>query len=172
MREKISHCPFPNRKGCEAVSYYIIFLKVTQVGYRLIHTTIKTQGTRGTQGKRKGDRCEGSRSIAIERAKKSAKKEKEKHEEKQVKKRKSELDQIDMIETKETRIRRNLIDKKPQVPAEASQPTEMHVKEKDEECQPIEPPPRRKMQAKKSKAQQPLAPAHYPFCHTLIRSPV
>lgn len=47
-----------------------------------------------------------------------------------------------MTETMEKRTRRKLIDEKLQVPAEISQPAKAQGEKKDEECQPVEQPPR------------------------------
>lgn len=57
-----------------------------------------------------------------------------------------------------------LTNHKPQVPAKASQLAKMQVTEKDD-GQTIEPPPRRKILAKRSKAQESTTPAHYPLYH-------
>lgn len=82
--------------------------------------------------------------------KNTEKEEKEKHEEKQAKKRKTELEQLDIIKTKESRTR-TLTEESPQASAEKSKHLDTQVKGKDEESDPAELPPRRKMLAKKER---------------------
>lgn len=95
-----------------------------------------------TKGK---DTVEGSMPKGKEKAKNSERKEKEKHEEMKLKKKKIELDQLGMTERTERRTQRELIDEKSQVPVKISQAAETQVEVEDEEFQPAEPPPRRKM---------------------------
>lgn len=74
-----------------------------------------------------------------------------------------------MTETTKTRTWRKLIDENSQVPIEISQPAETLVKVEDEKFQPTEPPPRRTMPEKRSKAQQSTTQAYYPFISAKVK---
>lgn len=87
--------------------------------------------------------------IAEKKAKQRMKKEKkeEKKENKQVEKRKTKFDNLDTSQRTEMRTRRRLTKDKPQVPVQTPPPI-AKVEEK-EEPQPVEPPPRKKLPAKR-----------------------
>lgn len=74
------------------------------------------------------------------------------------------MEQLDTTMTKETPIKRKLTDNIPQAPIEKSKLTDRDTsKKKEEDSQPTEMPPRRKMLVKKLKAQQSPPSAHYSF---------